>query len=134
MQSVARNERHDRGAAMPGGNECPVCGENIGIGAVFRAPLPDRIYCPHCRERLHYGDTGLLFAAAVVLFVALAGLSLGSAFWVGFDDPVLACAVPLGVLVLGGVAMEVAFVLILWYGSYRLEPVKPRSEWDEEEF
>ena len=53
---------------MLSGNECPVCGENIGIWAVFRAPLPNRIYCPHCGERLRYGDTTLTILAAVRFF------------------------------------------------------------------
>ena len=46
---------------MPTGNDCPVCGENIGMRAVFRAPVPNRIYCPHCRE-LRYGDTNLMIS------------------------------------------------------------------------
>ena len=42
---------------MPTGNDCPTCGENIGLAAVFKAPVPNRIYCPHCGERLRYADT-----------------------------------------------------------------------------
>src|SRR5438552_766900 len=103
---------------MPTGNDCPACGENIGMWAVFKAPLPNRIYCPHCGERLRYGDTWGPLAAAVVLMVALiaAGGFLGLAL--GFDEPVLTGAVTIGFLLLGGVALEVVFVLLLWYGGY----------------
>ena len=120
---------------MPGGNDCPACGANIGIGAVFRAPLPNRIYCPHCRERLRYGDTEWLIAAALLLLAALGVIALGAALRLGFDEPAPAGAVVLGIMLFGGAGLEVAFVLLLWYGGYRLEPVnRPRSEWDEDAF
>ncbi|MBM3979403.1 MAG: hypothetical protein FJ304_03800 [Planctomycetes bacterium] len=119
---------------MPTGNDCPACGECIGIWAVFRAPLPNRIYCPHCRTRLRYGGTDVLIAGAVVALVALAVAGLAAALWVGVGDPVAAVVASVAVLVLGGAAIEVVFVLLLWYGSYRLEEVNPaRPLWDDED-
>jgi hypothetical protein len=117
---------------MPRGNECPACGENIGVLAVFRAPLPNRIYCPHCQERLRYGHTDWLVAAAVLLLSALLVGTTAAALLVGFSDPVVVAAVVLGALILGGAGLELAFVLMLWYGNYRLESVnRPPSEWDD---
>ncbi len=118
---------------MPTGNDCPACGENIGIWAVFRAPFPNRIFCPHCRERLRYGHTDLLIAGAVCAFVALTVLGLAAALWVGFGDVVQVVVAPVAVLLLGGAAIEVVFVCVLWYGSYRLELVnRPKTDWDDE--
>ena len=119
---------------MPSGNECPACGENIGIGAVFRAPVPNRIYCPHCRERLRYGDTTLMIAAAVVAFVLAVGVGVAAAHLSGADGPFFLLTV-LGALLVGAAVVEVVFVCVLWYGSYRLESVnRPKGEWDEDEF
>ena len=88
---------------MPTGNDCPACGENIGLAAVFKAPVPNRIYCPHCGERLRYGETWGLIIAAV-----------------------------LGALVLGCAALEIACVMVLWHGGYRLEPVnRPKDDWED---
>lgn len=112
---------------MPDKNACPVCGAHIGILAVFKAPLPDRIFCPHCGERLRYrGSWWLLIPIALVMLVATgAGLFTADALgakgvWVGI--------VVLGHLLAAGVACEVAFVLLLWYGSYELEPVNPKRD------
>ena len=64
---------------MPTGNDCPACGENIGIGAVFKAPVPNRIYCPHCGERLRYGETwGLIVAAVFALNAVIVAATAGS--------------------------------------------------------
>jgi uncharacterized protein (DUF983 family) len=117
---------------MPTGNDCPVCGENIGVVAVFKAPVPNRIYCPHCGERLRYGETSGLIAAAVVLLIGLTVVGIGAATQVGFRDPLISGALLLGVLLIGGAALEVVFVMILWYGEYRLEPVnRLKDDWDE---
>jgi uncharacterized protein (DUF983 family) len=117
---------------MPHGNDCPACGEDIGVWAVFKAPLPNRIYCPHCGERLRYGGTGPLTVAYVVLTVGFVAAGVGSALAVGFDQPLLAMAVALGVLVLGGLLVEAVFVCVLWYGDYRLEPVnRTADEWED---
>lgn len=116
---------------MPTGNDCPVCGENVGIWAVFRAPLPNRIYCPHCHERLRYGDTDLMIGAALASLALVVGL----AFWAVYESGAVgsdAMGILLGTLILGLVSVEVVFVLVLWYGSFRLEPVnRPPDEWDD---
>jgi hypothetical protein len=117
---------------MSSGNDCPRCGRNIGIGAVFKAPVPNRIYCPHCGERLRYGDTTGPIAAAVLLLCVLSAVALAAGFVVGSDDVVVNCAVPLGVFLVGGAALEVSFVLLLWFGRYRLESVnRPKDDWDD---
>jgi hypothetical protein len=123
----------EQGPRMPSGNECSACGANIGMWAVFRAPLPNRIYCPHCGERLRYGDTTLIIAAAVAGIVLAIGASVLLAFLL---EPVInPLPVVLGALVLGAVIVEVVFVFVLWYGTFRLESVEhPKNEWDEEEF
>ena len=119
---------------MPEGNECPACGRNIGIGAVFRAPVPNRIYCPHCRERLRYGDTTLVIAAAVIVLVLTVGAGVALAHTLTADGPYFLLVV-LGVLLVGGALIEVVFVCVLWYGSFRLESVnRPKSDWDEDDF
>ena len=46
-----------RGGLMAGDNNCPKCDRDIGIWAVFKATLPNRIFCPHCGTRLEYGGT-----------------------------------------------------------------------------
>ena len=117
---------------MPTGNDCPACGENIGIVAVFKAPVPNRIYCPHCGERLRYADTGGLIVGAVVSLIGLVVVGVAVPAVFGFGAPLVTGAVLLGVLVLGGAAIEIVFVVILWYGDYRLELVnRPKDDWDD---
>jgi hypothetical protein len=117
---------------MPTGNDCPACGENIGVVAVFKAPVPNRIYCPHCGERLRYGDTWGLIIGAMVLLTGFFVAGFAVTALIGFANPLLAGAVLLGVLVFGGAAIEIVFVMILWYGDYRLEPVNPpKDDWEE---
>ena len=120
---------------MPTGNDCPTCGRNIGMLAVFKAPVPNRIYCPHCGERLRYGGTDGPIIAAVMLTIALIVAGGAVPFALGFAEPVRTIVVTVLVLVLGGLALEVVFVMLLWYGSYELEPVnRPKDDWDDEDF
>jgi hypothetical protein len=119
---------------MATGNECPACGRNIGIWAVFRAPLPNRVFCPHCGERLRYGDTVLLVASAVVLLVlgGVAGVALAALAGATGPDAVAVAGVTFGA---GAVATEVGFVLALWYGGARLERANPPPDgWDDEPY
>jgi hypothetical protein len=117
---------------MPTGNDCPACGENVGVAAVFKAPVPNRVYCPHCGERLRYGETWGLIVAAVFALNAVILAGVAGAAAVGFDEPILALAASLGVLAFGCVAVEVACVMALWYGGYRLEPVnRPKDDWND---
>ena len=113
---------------MASGNDCPECGKNIGIMAVFKAPLPNRIWCPTCRARLEYGGTGLLLIVAVVLTLVLAAAAgyLGVLLWEKDDG--LAVIAMVGVLILGGALLEVGLVLELWYGGYQLQRVGKRRE------
>src|SRR5205823_7017616 len=108
--------------------------ENIGIGAVFRAPMPNRIYCPHCKARLQHTPITGLVAAAVVLGVALSlsAVYVVSRLWEE-AGPLAALAAGGGVLIAGGAVLEVVFVLILWYGDYRLVTVGRPAD-DEDEF
>ena len=118
---------------MPTGNDCPVCGENIGMLAVFRAPVPNRIYCPHCRERLRYGDTNLMIVAAMIALTLVVAASVWLISFAGVNGTEVDVALGIGAMILGLVAIEVAFVCVLWYGSFRLEPVnRPKDdEWEE---
>jgi hypothetical protein len=111
-------------------NDCPKCGREIGVWAVFKAPLPNRIYCPRCGARLEYGGTWWLITfgvAAGVLLFALAAL-----VWFNVGDDVSAWVASGAILVLGGALLELGLVLRLWYGDYRLQEVGRRRPADEE--
>jgi hypothetical protein len=57
------------------GKHCPICLIDIGVFAVVKAPLPDRVRCPHCHARLTYlGGKRLVAVACCVLFGFLIGL------------------------------------------------------------
>lgn len=113
---------------MSDSRHCPECGNNIGILAVFKAPLPNRIRCPHCGQRLqHTPIRGLVAVALVLMAVGAAGVvALHHHLNAGPARVFLA-------LVVGLALLEVAFVIRLWYGNYRLIAVgKPRPpEGDE---
>jgi hypothetical protein len=114
---------------MASDNDCPKCDREIGVWAVFKATLPNRIFCPHCGARLEYGGTwGLLIAAVVASLVVLA-LAVGAYVLVSEDhDPVAGILAAGGVLIVGGMVLEVGLVMQLWYGGYWLQQVgKPRS-------
>ena len=117
---------------MASDNDCPRCGKDIGIWAVFKATLPNRIFCPHCGARLEYGGTWNLIAFAIVATVALVvAAAVAYTLAGGASDLVPALAATGGVLVIGGMLLEVGLVLQLWYGGYRLQEVgKPRAEDD----
>jgi len=106
-------------------NACPVCGANIGIVAVFKAPLPNRIFCPHCGARLRYRNSWWLVLPVIAVMLASAATAPGTAQLLGVNGAG-AALVLLGHLLAAGGACEVAFVLLLWYGSFKLEPVNPR--------
>jgi hypothetical protein len=113
---------------MAAGNECPECGENVGMRAIFLSSLPTRILCPHCKRYLRYGDTSLLIVFASFLTVTIVS-SAGVLGWcLGSGSLVSWGLVFLVVVIVGLGLLEVAFVLLLWYGNYRLEPVNPPDE------
>ncbi len=113
-------------------NACPVCGANIGLGAVFKAPLPDRIFCPHCGARLRYRKSWWLVLPVVAVMLASAASAPPTAELLGLNGAAIGLVL-LAHLAFAGVACEVAFVMLLWYGSYELEPVHPRPrEWDDD--
>ena len=107
---------------MSDSRHCPECGANIGLWAVFKAPLPNRIFCPQCKQRLqHTPITGLVVVAVILtLVVCLGATYLGMQFG---DDPVTGMLAGVGALVVGCAMLEVAFVTILWYGDYELKAV-----------
>jgi len=119
---------------MDDSRHCPECGENIGIAAVFKAPLPNRIYCPHCGTRLQHTPIRGLVVAFVVLSVALCFgvLYVVTELW-DEDEPLRAIVAGVLGFAAGAILLEVVFDLILWYGSYRLIVVGRRDA-DEDEF
>lgn len=118
---------------MPHGNDCPACARDIGIWALFKAPLPNRIRCPHCRERLWYRDAGGLIAVFAVLLAVLVAAALGAAYASGIEGSPIAAAV--AVLLIGFVPFEVSYVLLLRYGGYHLVAASaPKRRMDDEAF
>jgi DNA-directed RNA polymerase subunit RPC12/RpoP len=57
---------------MSSGKNCPSCGRDIGMWAVIRAPLPNRIRCPHCNSRLQYRISKAVPITAVLIGIAFA--------------------------------------------------------------
>ena len=119
---------------MASDNDCPKCDRDIGIWAVFKATLPNRIFCPHCGARLEYGGTWGLLVAAVLVTVVVFALAVGAYFLVAEErDPFAGFLAAVGVLVVGGMVLEVGLVMQLWYGGYWLQQVgKPRPPEDRE--
>lgn len=56
---------------MDNGKDCPNCGRDIGMWAIFSASLPNRIKCPHCSARLTYQDIRRLLIILAILTVAV---------------------------------------------------------------
>jgi hypothetical protein len=56
---------------MADGKHCPSCEKDIGVWPVFSAMWSSLIWCPHCKSRLRYRNTGLvigvLFAVAILI-------------------------------------------------------------------
>lgn len=109
---------------MPDKNACPACGANIGLVAVFKAPLPNRIFCPHCGERLRYRNSWWLVLPVVVVMLASAAAAPLTAALLGASGSAVGLLL-LAHLVAAGGACEVAFVLLLWYAPFKLEAVNP---------
>ncbi len=65
---------------MADGKHCPGCGKDIGIWPVFSATLPSRVFCPHCRVRLRYRETLVLFAA----YMAVLAVTGAAAWYVSY--------------------------------------------------
>lgn len=57
------------------GRHCPKCTEDIGIWAIVRAGLPNRIRCPHCQVRVRYQGIRGLILALIVWTIVLGYLS-----------------------------------------------------------
>jgi hypothetical protein len=111
---------------MSDSRHCPECESNIGIWAVFKATLPNRIFCPKCGQRLqHTPITGLVTAAVVFTILLCVGVScVIMQLW--DKGMIFAVMVGAGVLIAGGALIETAFVTILWYGDYELKSVGKR--------
>ena len=43
---------------MDEGKNCPACGKDIGMSAIYLASWPTKIKCPHCRAVLAYDIPG----------------------------------------------------------------------------
>ena len=88
---------------MDQGRNCPQCGRDIGMLAVIRAPLPDRIRCPHCKARLRYPDTGSILVLVIVLVLIALGVSIRLANGIGLT--LWLVFVPLAVIIEGTSAL-----------------------------
>jgi hypothetical protein len=108
---------------MSDSRHCPECGSNIGIWSVFKAPLPNRIFCPKCGQRLqHTPITGLVTVAVIVtVILCVAAGYLVVELW--GDDGFVGVVAGLGLMIVGCALLEIAFVTILWYGDYELKVV-----------
>ncbi len=62
---------------MPDGKHCPECGKDIGLWPIFKAGLPNLIYCPHCDARLAYAHLGREYLVIGILVLLVTAISLG---------------------------------------------------------
>jgi DNA-directed RNA polymerase subunit RPC12/RpoP len=75
---------------MADGKRCPACGRDVGLWAVFKAGLPDRIWCPHCGTRVGYERIG---GPLAVLLVAMAALVPAAWYAAGYEPAAFAVTV-----------------------------------------
>ncbi len=54
------------------GRKCPGCGEDIGLWAIVKAPLPNKIKCPHCKIRIEYENAGWwLVLVSTIVYISI---------------------------------------------------------------
>lgn len=106
------------------GAHCPACDRDVGVVAIVRASMPDRIYCPYCGARLEYLHAEMLWTAVIVILLALLVLIGYSLTWMSVN-PVAAVASLFGV---GAVWLPVEFAAARYLRRYkRLKTVSARK-------
>ena len=113
---------------MSSGKHCPHCGRDIGVWAIFRATLPNRVWCPHCKTRLRYRNIKGLFALVVVLAVVVV---VGAYFVAHELVPTGSPRIRVGIFALISLSTwAVVELRLAWYlrHGYELEVVQHRSE------
>jgi uncharacterized protein (DUF983 family) len=114
------------------GKECPACGKDIGIWAIFAAGMPSRIRCPNCRARLRYDGGSVVTAISFAIVVIVVLIAHEVAVDVGMARPGLFTAV---LLLITWVPIEL--LLAIYLRDYRRlhlvagpsrRPTRPRSD------
>ena len=78
---------------MTNGKQCPACGKDIGIWAIFAAGMPSRIRCPYCRARLRYDGGSIVMGIALGVVVIVVLVAHEVAVDIGMTRPGLFAAV-----------------------------------------
>ncbi len=54
------------------GKKCPGCNDDIGLWAIVKAPLPNKIKCPHCKTKIEYENTGWwLVVVSTIIYISV---------------------------------------------------------------
>ena len=99
---------------MTNGKQCPACGKDIGIWAIFAAGMPSRIRCPYCRARLRYDGGSIVMGIAFAIVVVAVLIAHEVAVDVGMARPGLFTAV---LLLITWVPIEL--LLAIYLRDYR---------------
>ena len=113
---------------MSPGKHCPHCRRDIGVWPIFRASLPNRMWCPHCKTRLRYRNIKGLFALVLVIAVVVAvGAYVAAHELAPTDSPGIRLGIFALILLPAWAAVELP---VAWYlrHRYELEVVELRSE------
>ena len=113
---------------MSPGKHCPNCGQDIGVWPIYRAGLPNRVPCPHCKTRLRYCNTkGLLALVFVIATIGAVGAYIAAHVLAPTNSP----GVRIGIFALIFIPVWAVVELpIAWYLQHRheLDVVERRSE------
>jgi len=99
---------------MTNGKQCPACGKDIGIWAIFAAGMPSRIRCPHCRARLRYDGGSIVMGVAFAVVVVVILIAHEVAVDIGLTRPGLFTAL---LLLITWVPIEL--LLAIYLRDYR---------------
>jgi uncharacterized protein (DUF983 family) len=69
------------------GKDCPHCGKDIGVWAIFAAGSPSRIRCPSCHARLKYDGAIALMAIPYIIVLLCAVIVHEAAVDAGIPRP-----------------------------------------------
>ncbi len=68
-------------------SDCPFCGVDIGLKPVFRASLPNRVFCPSCGSRVTYSDSMLVSAISLLVSLCAMLAAVTAALVMGLPGP-----------------------------------------------